>query len=176
SVRINKTVVELMKIAETESSVEPNIGWEPPSLYVESDYTYCAMNAKGANQYTVRWLTDKSYHTQVNYNLDTPCFLEVAPQFGPEFDLAAGAEITSIRAFELFRDGTDRERRGLSQRRMYRTIAPWTQENPVMVHLISSSPDAIRKMVDQCAEVGVEMIILSFGSGMNLENPDPKYQ
>ncbi|MCY3023830.1 MAG: hypothetical protein NTW87_33040 [Planctomycetota bacterium] len=176
SVRVNRTVVESLRIVESESAVEPNTIWEAPSLYVESDYTYCAMNGKGANQFTVRWLTDRSYHTQVNYNLETPCLLEVAPQFGPEVDLPAGAELTSIRAFELFRDGTDRERRGLAQRRMYRTIAPWTQENPVMVHLISDKPDAIRRIVDQAGEVGVEMIILSFGSGINLENADPKYQ
>ncbi|HEY3318992.1 MAG TPA: alpha-galactosidase [Planctomycetota bacterium] len=176
TVRVNKTIVETLKVVESESSVEPNTAWEPPSLYIETDYTYCAMNGKGANQFTVRWLTDKSYGTQVSYELQTPCLVEVAPQFGPETDLAAGAQLTSIRAFELLRDGTDRERRGLAQRKMYRVIAPWTQENPVMVHLVSNNPETIRKIIDQAAEVGVEMIILSFGSGMNMENADAKYQ
>jgi hypothetical protein len=59
---------------------------------------------------------------------------------------------------------------------MYKVVAPWSQENPVMVHLIANDPRAIRRIVDQAADVGVEMIILSFGSGMNLESPDPKYQ
>ncbi len=45
-----------------------------------------------------------------------------------------------------------------------------------MVHLISSNPASIRNIIDQASEVGVEMIILSFGSGMNLESSDPKYQ
>ncbi len=175
TVCINKTVVETLKVVESESSVEPNVAWEAPGLYIETDYTYCAMNGKGANQFTVRWLPDRSYGTQVSYELATPCMVEVAPQFGPEAELAPGAELTSIRAFELLRDGTDRERRGLAQRRMYRAIAPWTQENPVMVHLVANQPDAIRKIVDQGAEVGVEMIILSFGSGMNMENADPAY-
>ncbi len=175
-VRVNRTIVETLKVEENESAVEPNINWELPGLYVESDYTYCSMNGKSANRYTVRWLPDPSYSTQVNYEKQTPCLLQVAPQFGPDTDVAPGGQMTSIRAFELLRDGSDRERCGLAQRRMYRTIAPWTQENPIMVHLISDKPETIRKMVDQCAEVGVEMIILSFGSGMNLENADPQYQ
>jgi len=97
------------------------------------------------------------------------------PRIWADTDVAPGGELTSIRCFELLRDGNDRERRGLAQRRLYRTIAPWSQENPVMVHLISSDPAAIRKIVDQGAAVGVEMIILSFGSGMNLESTDPSY-
>ncbi len=174
-VRVNKTIVETLKVEENESATEPNINWELPSLYVETDYAYLAMNGKSANRHSVRWLPDLSYQTQVSYPMETPCLLECGPEFGPDTDVAAGGELTSIRCFELFRDGNDRERRGLAQRRLYRTIAPWTQENPVMIHLISSDPAAIRKIVDQGAEVGVEMIILSFGSGMNLESTDPSY-
>lgn len=175
-VRIDRTVVEILRVQENESATEPNINWELPSLYVETDYAYLSMNAKSANMRTVRWLPDPAYETQVSYPMETPCLLEVAPEFGPDVDLAPGATLTSIRCFELLRDSTDRERRGLAQRRLYRTIAPWSQENPVMVHLISDQPDAIRAIVDQAAEVGVEMIILSFGSGMNMESRDPAYQ
>jgi hypothetical protein len=175
-VRVNRTIVETLKVHENESATESNIHWELPSLYVETDYAFLAMNGKSANKQAVKWLPDPSYKTQVSYPLETPCLLEVAPEFGPEVDVAPGDALTSIRSFELLRDGTDRERRGLAQRRMYRTIAPWTQENPVMVHLISSDPTAIRRIIDQGAEVGVEMIILSFGSGLNMENRDPNYQ
>jgi hypothetical protein len=174
-VRVNKTIVETLKVEENESATEPNINWELPSLYVETDYAYLSMNGKSANKHSVRWLPDSSYHTQVSYPMETPCLLECGPEFGPDTDVAPGGELTSIRCFELLRDGNDRERRGLAQRRLYRTIAPWSQENPVMVHLISSDPGAIRRIVDQAAEVGVEMIILSFGSGMNLESRDPNY-
>jgi len=175
-VRINRTVVETLRVAENESATEPNINWELPSLYVETDYAYLAMNGKSANRHSVRWLPDPTYATQVSYPLETPCLLEVAPEFGPAVCVAPGAALTSIRCFELLRDGTDRERRGLAQRRLYRTIAPWSQENPVMVHLISDNPQAIRQIADQGAEVGVEMIILSFGSGLNMESRDPSYQ
>jgi hypothetical protein len=174
-VRVNRTVVESLHVQENESATEPNINWELPSLYVETDYAYLSMNGKSANMRSVRWLPDPAYPTQVSYPMETPCLLECAPEFGPEADLAPGATLTSIRCFELLRDGTDRERRGLAQRRLYRTIAPWSQENPVMVHLISNSPQAIRQIVDQGAAVGVEMIILSFGSGLNMESRDPGY-
>ena len=176
TVRINKTVVETLRIQESESATEPNINWELSSLYVETDYAYLSMNAKSANMRSVRWLTDTNYETQVNYNLETPCLLECAPEFGPDVDLPPGKILTSIRCFELFRDSSDRERRGLAQRRLYRTVAPWSQENPIMVHLISDKPEAIRRIVDQAAEVGVEMIILSFGSGVNMESKDLNYQ
>jgi hypothetical protein len=176
AVRVNKTVVETLKVTETEAIADPNINIELSNLYVESDYAYLAMNAKSANKQAVKWQKDMTYNTQVSYFHEAPVLLEVAPEFGPDTDLAPGGQLVSVRAFELLRDGTDRERRGLEQRRMYRVVAPWSQENPVMVHLISSDPAAIRRIVDQAAEVGVEMIILSFGSGMNLENTDPKYQ
>ena len=175
-IRVNRVMTETLKVMETEAIADPNINIEPSNLYVESDYAYLAMNAKSANKQAVKWLKDGTYHTQTSYFYEAPVLLEVAPEFGPDTDVAPGGELISVRAFELFRDGTDRERRGLAQRRMYRAVAPWSQENPVMVHLIASDPAAIRRIVDQAAEVGVELIILSFGSGMNLENSDPKYQ
>jgi len=175
TVRVNQLISETLKVNETEAIADPNINMEQPSLYVESDYAFLAMNGKSANKQAVKWLTDASYETQTSYFHEGICRLEVAPEFGPDTDVAPGDTMTSVRAFELFRDGSDRERRGLAQRRMYRVVAPWSQENPVMIHLISSDPAAIRRIVDQAAEVGVEMIILSFGSGMNLESTDPAY-
>ena len=34
---------------------------------------------------------------------------------------------------------------------------------------------SVKLAIDQCAEVGFEMVILSFGSGLNMENEDPAY-
>lgn len=174
-VRLERVVSEILSVVEAESSVEANVRWEQPNLLVETDYAYLAFNAKSAINGSVRWKPDPSYPTQVNYNRQTPCLLECAPEFGPNIDLPPGGEFTSIRTYELLLDGTDRERRGLSQRRMYRTIAPWVTENPIIHHLLSNNPTAIRAAVDQCAAVGFELIILSFGSGFNFESRDPKY-
>jgi hypothetical protein len=59
---------------------------------------------------------------------------------------------------------------------MYRTIAPWVTENPIMMHSRLSDPEAVKLCIDQCAEVGFEMVILSFGSGFDLESTDPAYR
>jgi hypothetical protein len=58
---------------------------------------------------------------------------------------------------------------------MYRTIAPWTHENPLMFHKVQSDPATIREAIDQAAEVGFEMVIMSFGSGFNFESRDKAY-
>jgi hypothetical protein len=67
-------------------------------------------------------------------------------------------------------DSYDRERTGLFKRRFYKTIAPWTTENPIFMHLTSTNPEIVKRAVDQCQECGYEMIILSFGSGLNMED------
>ena len=40
----------------------------------------------------------------------------------------------------------------------------------------SADPAAVRLAVDQCADVGFEMIIMTFGSGFDFENRDLQYQ
>ena len=85
------------------------------------------------------------------------------PRSGPTG--AAGGSFESFRCFELVHDSTDRERRGLALRRMYRTIAPWVTENPLILHVVSTDPVVVRTAIDQAAECGFEMVSLSFGSG-----------
>lgn len=53
---------------------------------------------------------------------------------------------------------------------MYRTLAPWVTENPIFMHLTTTDPKAVKTAIDQCAETGYEMVILSFGSGLNMED------
>ena len=43
------------------------------------------------------------------------------------------------------------------------------------MHVRSAEPDAVRLAIDQCAEVGFEMVIMTFGSGYNIESQDPEY-
>ena len=43
------------------------------------------------------------------------------------------------------------------------------------MHVRSARPDAVRLAIDQCAEVGFEMVILTFGSGFDIENEKPEY-
>src|SRR5262249_53886299 len=64
----------------------------------------------------------------------------------------------------------------LAQRRMYRTLAPWTAENPLMFHVRSAEPAAVRSAIQQASDVGFELLIMTFGSGFNYESRDPAYR
>ncbi len=174
-IRLNSFVSEILAAVEYESYVDDNPRWELPNLYVETDYAFGGMGSKGGNR-GVRWGPDPLYLSQVNYNRNTPCLLECRPPQGPDQEIAPGGSFESFRAFELAHDTTERERKGLAQRRMYRAIAPWATENPILMHVRSARPDAVKLAIDQCAEVGFEMVILTFGSGFNFESRDAKYQ
>lgn len=180
-VRVDRFTSELLAVIEQASYVEtrggvPGLGGPfPDCLQVETDQAFGSFNADQANRHVVHWEKDPLYATQVNYLRETPCLLRVSPFRGPAQDVAPGATFATFRAFGLVQDSSDRERRGLAQRRMYRVLAPWVTENPLMHHLLASDPATVRKAVDQAAEVGFEMIILSFGSGFNTETDDPAH-
>jgi hypothetical protein len=172
--RLNTFVSEVLAVAESESVVDARERWRLPELHVESDYAFRGMDPTTANR-TTHWVPDPQYETQVNYERKTPCLLESRPPIGPDALMEPGGTLETFRTFELVFDGSDRERNGLALRRMYRTLAPWVTENPLMMHLTDSKPAAIRTAIDQCAVVGFEMVVLSFGSGLNMESDDPAY-
>lgn len=165
-------VVEYTNWVETREGVKfPR----PDYLHVETDFAFGGFVAENANRHAVHWRPDPEFKTQVNYRLETPCLLVVEPTYGPAQQIDAGGAFESFRTFELVHDDGDRERRGLAIRRFYRTIAPWITENPITHHLLSSSPTKVKQAIDNAAEVGFEAVILSFGSGFNMENTEPEY-
>lgn len=173
-ITLNRYSSDLLAAVEHTSEVdELSQGKTPPNMHVETDMAFGGMLASGANRRSFRWLPDPDYHTQVNYEKKTPCLLDVGPDLGPDQHLAPGTTFESFRGWVLPFDSSDRERCGLSIRRMYRTLAPWATENPLMMHLVRSDEAAVRQAIDQCAEVGFEMLILSFGSGFDMESRDP---
>lgn len=99
-----------------------------------------------------------------------PVLLEVSPKYGPDQTIAPGKIFTSYRVWELLHDSWDRERKGLEHRRMMRAIAPWVKENPILMHVRNADNESVKKAIDQCAEVGFEMVIMTFGSGFNAED------
>ena len=131
------------------------------------------MTVWNSNRLAVHWSSDPLYGTQVNYQRTTPCLLQVGPTLGPHQSLQPGESWSSFRSFVLPQHG-DRERRGLARKRLMRTIAPWITENPLMMHVRWSDDETVRAAIDQCAEVGFEMVILTFGSGFNLEDDSPE--
>lgn len=170
--RLTQVVNEILATPEEESAVvgKPEKMKKPQKLYIENNYAYNnAMRYELSDQAT-HWKIDSSYTSQVNYNYETPCVVEIYPTLGVGIDLAPNANYVSIRSYELLLDSYDRERNGLARRKMYRTIAPWTTQNPIFMHLISTDPVKVKATIDQCLETGYEMVILSFGSGLNMED------
>jgi hypothetical protein len=175
-VQLDSILVEQLATVEPESIVDgtpANFRGTYRDLEAFSDYSFGGNMTANADAPAVRWSRDPLYETQVHYERQTPCLLECAPPLGPAVRIAPGESFESFRVFELVHDGTDRERRGLAVRRAYRALAPWVQENPVLMHVRSARPDAVKLAVDQCAEVGFEMVILTFGSGFDIENESP---
>ncbi len=171
-VRLNRFWVEKLAVVEAESIVDRTDRWQYPNLTVMTDYSFGGMSVVNATK-TVDWTDDPEYGTQVNYELKTPCVLEVRPPLGPDTEIGAGKSFTSFHSFLLLHDSTDKERKGLAVRQFYRRLAPWTTENPLMLHLTTTEPQKVHEAIDQCAAVGFEMVILSFGSGLNMEDDSP---
>ncbi len=93
---------------------------------------------------------------------------------GPEQQVAAGGEFASYRVWELLNDSWERERKSLGYRKMLRSMAPWATENPILMHVRSSDNESVKKAIDQAAEVGFEMVIMTFWSGFNAEDDSPE--
>lgn len=171
--RLNSFKSEILRVVETESQVDPSTEWQRPRLTVLTDFAFGGMSVASLHR-AVFWTDDPAYKTQVNYELKTPCLLEVKPPLGPDIDIVAGTTFTGIRAFELLHDNDDRERQGLAIRKLYRMMAPWATENPLMMHLTSTDPQVVYPAMDQAAECGFEMVIISFGSRFNMEDVSPE--
>ncbi len=176
AVSVDRFALERLAIVEAESAVDEraSIHWRTPAIDVFSDYMFKGMDFVTGNQ-VASWQADPEYATQVSYNLKTPCVLVVEPAVGPGYRLEPGQSFTTFRSYLVVHDSTERERQGLTLRRAHRTLAPWSTESPLMMHVRNSDSPAFRLAVDQCAEVGFEMIIYTFGSGLNMENTSPEY-
>ena len=171
-VRVDDFSIERLSIVERDSIVEsrPGEALEPPDLRVETEYSMGGLSYKNSRRHGFRWLEDPGYTSQVNYLKRTPCLLDVGPENEVLRDVAPGGSFSSFRAFIGAYDSEDVTRRALTDGRIYRTIAPWVTENPLMMHVRHADPDSVRLAIDQCAEVGFEMVILTFGSGFNVED------
>lgn len=173
---VDQVVNEILAVTEEESAVvgKPEEMAKPNGLYVENNFAFNNAMRYPLSDQATHWKVDKSYTSQVNYDYQTPCLLEVHPKINMGFRLKAGANLESIRTYELLMDSYDRERKGMTIRKMYRTIAPWTTVNPIFMHLVSKNDEQVRTAIDQCAATGYEALILSFGSHCNMEDISPE--
>ncbi len=126
------------------------------------------------NNARARWQEDEQYLTHIHMKgnrLEVRC----GTDRGPAAAIEPGREYASFRSYAILHDSDDRERRGLTVRRFYRALAPWITENPIMMHVLGHDRNTVRAAVDQCAEVGFEMAIITFWSGFQQESEDPVY-
>ena len=175
-VKIDRVVNEIISTVEEESAVvgKPEQMKTQQGIYIETNYAFNNAMRYSISDQTTHWTIDRSYTSQVNYNYETPCVLEVYPDKAPGIELKPGENFTSIRTYELLMDSYDRERRGLAIRRMYSIIAPWTTMNPIFMHLVSKNDEEVKTAIDQCAATGYEALILSFGSHLEMEDSSSK--
>ncbi|HRO84402.1 MAG TPA: alpha-galactosidase [Niabella sp.] len=172
AIKLNQVVNEILGLVEEESAVVGALDQmqKPACIYFESDYAFNNAMRYNLSDQTTHWKADRLYTSQVNYNYQTPCLVEIYPEYGPGIELNPGENFRSVRTFELLMDSYDRQRRGMAIQKMYRTIAPWTTANPIFMHLVSKNDGEVYQAVDQCAATGYEALILSFGSHINMED------
>ena len=146
--------LEHLSFSEPDSPVSCRGTFMTPNIHVESDYNIGGAFTHQETDATTNWVVDPAYTSQRNYSLKTPCILDVNPPIGPSQMVEPQGTFRTFTVYEMPFDSYDRERQGLFQRRFYRTVVPWTTENPIFLHLTSNDPDKIRAAVDQAAETG----------------------
>ncbi len=168
---INHYKSEILAAVEPRNEPSYKNAWMLPNITVQTDYD-CGggMQYENGENKAYEWEIDPLYKTQINYKRLNPCLLVVRPEYGPAQTVEPGNTFTSHRVWEELHSSRERERKGLEQRRMFRAIAPWVTENPVMMHARFAKTEAVKSVIDQCAEVGFEKVILTFGSGFNIED------
>ena len=170
-INIDHFCLEQLAFAEPESPGGGNPDkFRLPNIHVESDYACGGEFMERETDITEKWVSDPLYTSQRNYPMATPCILEVSPPLGPDYTVQPNKSFGSFKTYLMPFDSDDRERKGLFKRRFHYSVAPWATENPIFMHLTSSDPSVIRTAIDQCAETGYEMVIISFGSGLNAED------
>ena len=145
-ITIAKPVNEELGLVEEESAVvgSPEQMKKQHGIYVETNYAFNNAMRYDISDQTTHWLADSTYTSQVNYNYQTPCLLKIYPEKLTGLELQPGEIFNSVRTNELLMDSYDRERRGLAIRKMYSTIAPWTTENPIFMHLVSKNDEEVK--------------------------------
>ena len=164
AIMLDKFTLEELAFVEYESDVDHVPASSAGSIHVESDWAQVSCG-------TTFWGTDPKYTSQVNYGLQTQCFLTVKlPNDGPAQEIPSGERFESFRNWLMPFDSQERERKGLFLRHFKRILAPWTTDNPIFLHLTSTKLEDVKTAIEQCVETGYEMIILSFGSGLDMED------
>ncbi len=162
---INGFTLEELHMVEHESALY-NTDYNEfrhDQLHVESDWAQ-------TNYTTTYWEDDPNYTSQVDRDMHNTCLLVSRFPLGPDETLEPDGVFQSYHNWIMPFDSEERERKGLFLKRFKKTLAPWTTENPIFLHCTTTKESEVKTAIDQCAETGFEMVILSFGSGLNMED------
>lgn len=173
TVTLDSFTLERLYFEEPESTDGNMSERYMPNIHIESDYCFGGSFWEYTGDRVEHWVTNPEYTSQCNYGLNTLCTLEARMDIGPDERISDTATFKSYDVYEMPFDTYERERKGLFLRRFYTKLTPWVTENPIFMHLTTIDEQTVKRAVDQCAETGYEMIILSFGSGMDAETTDP---
>ena len=174
-IRIDTYRSELLRLAEAHGNSDIDHSERPNDLWCISELFFADASSEG-RELGMQYTADSSYRTQESYMLTRKNHLQTSPCGSFAHFLKPGEGMDSIRTWEMAMDSTERERRGLSIRRFWRLMAPWTDENPLIFHLKASGDAQVRAGIEQCKATGFETLLMSFGSGFNLESADPAYR
>lgn len=154
-----------------------NNGTETVTLdFAETD-ALC-LNEEGRTRFYLE--SDYAGDNGTGFDQNTSIFREgntVSAHFdmGPDYDLHPGETFRGMQVYELYCQSICFDHRMNEVQNMYRRVAPWVCEAPLFMHLISDDSKVLRDSADMLADVGFDMIIQSFGSGINMESEDPAY-
>jgi hypothetical protein len=97
--KLNRVVNEVLALVEEESAVvgKPEEMKKQHGIYVETNYAFNNAMRYDISDQTTHWKTDGAYTSQVNYNYETPCLLEIYPEKAPGIVLHPGEVFKSVR-------------------------------------------------------------------------------
>jgi hypothetical protein len=150
----------------------PSVYWGNPPSSDLTDYGLLFVAPSFVKSTNITWTVDE--HARSSPGANEPLLLvqnvnKLLTKVGTHFD--------SFRVYFMVLDShTDLERRGLSMRRFITNMAPQTNENPIYMHLTPVNNETFYNAIEQMADVGFEMMIMSFGSGFDFESQDQAYR
>lgn len=142
------------------------------ALYMETSYNGGNPNHDRNNGrlQSLQWTDKGSFGQLISQYSYEPDFGQKTEEFGPAYTLQPGETFTGFRTYELFQSSSYYEWQQLAVKKMYRVLFPQTTDNPTIYHLISADEKKIKEGIDQAKASGFNMVLLSFGSGVNVED------
>ena len=126
--------------------------------------------------------TDQPHGTSIIWNQSHGPPGAAKPQVSVQYIGTAGAHVptfesrfVSFRVHEMLIGTSDPERYALSKQQMAKRLAPQTLENPLYFHVTTMETSDVKHLIDQMADVGLEMLVYSFHSGFDYLRTDAKF-